>query len=213
MIPSTTLEEGDRIFCVFLCTPEPCTKIHLQIFYPNREEETVIHIRDAQEADAAEIGRLIADTYGTYNLDFVPPDEKGPFLGPFRHARSDDPAHRAAIARVIQAPMLLVAENAAGEIVGVLRGSPGRLRSLFVRGDHHRQGIGRALLERFEGASARLGSETIRLASSLYAVPFYQRMGYKKSTGVRAGWSFEGRGLRWQPMKKVLPPANRGEEW
>jgi hypothetical protein len=29
-------------------------------------------------------------------------------------------------------------------------------------------------------------------------------MGYKKSTGVRSGWSFQGRGLQWQPMKKVL---------
>jgi GNAT superfamily N-acetyltransferase len=169
----------------------------------------MVHIREAQEADVAEIGRLIADTYGTYNLDFVPPEARGPFLGPFQHARSDDPAHRAAIARVIQAPWLLVAENAADEIVGVLRGRPGRLQSLFVRGDHHRQGVGRALLEHFEQACASLGSEAIRLASSLYAVPFYQRMGYKKSTGVRNGWSFQGRGLLWQPMKKVLPPVER----
>ena len=30
-------------------------------------------------------------------------------------------------------------------------------------------------------------------------------MGYKKTTGVRACWSFEGTGLQYQPMKKVLP--------
>jgi hypothetical protein len=38
----------------------------------------------------------------------------------------------------------------------------------------------------------------------LYAVPFYQKLGYKKSTGVRAGWSFAGQDFKWQPMKKIL---------
>ena len=49
----------------------------------------------------------------------------------------------------------------------------------------------------------------IRLASTLYAVPFYTRMGYKKSTGVRNGWSFEGSGFQYQPMKKVLEDIHR----
>ena len=40
--------------------------------------------------------------------------------------------------------------------------------------------------------------------STLYAVPFYTKLGYKKTTGVRAAWSFEGTGLLYQPMKKVL---------
>jgi hypothetical protein len=29
-------------------------------------------------------------------------------------------------------------------------------------------------------------------------------MGYKKTTGVRPGWSFEGLGLVYQPMKKIM---------
>ena len=36
------------------------------------------------------------------------------------------------------------------------------------------------------------------------AVPFYLAMGYVRSTGVRSCWSFEGRGLPVQPMRKVL---------
>jgi hypothetical protein len=60
------------------------------------------------------------------------------------------------------------------------------------------------LVEHFEQECMKLGGKVIRLASTLYAVPFYQRLGYKKSTGVRRGWSFEGRGFRWQPMKKPL---------
>jgi len=161
-------------------------------------------IRPYQATDSQAVGRLIADTYGEYNLSFVPLEERGPYLGPFRHARSQDTAHQAEISRTLEAPLILVAENENGEIVGVLRGRKDRLHSLFVRGDHHRQGIGCKLVERFEQECISLGGEVIRLASTLYAVPFYQRLGYKKSTGVRRGWSFEGAGLQWQPMKKIL---------
>jgi hypothetical protein len=60
------------------------------------------------------------------------------------------------------------------------------------------------LVERFEQESRQQEVTVIRVASTLYAVPFYLRMGYKRSTGVRSGWSFEGSGLKYQPMKKSL---------
>ena len=160
-------------------------------------------IRDYHENDAPSVGRLIADTYGEYNLDFLPAEARGPFLGPFQHARSPDKAHQEAIARVIRSEMVFVAEDD-GQIVGVLRGRKERLASLFVRGDHHRQGIGRRLVERFEQACLEQGVQVIRVAATLYAVPFYLAMGYKRSTGVQSGWSFEGRGLPYQPMRKIL---------
>ena len=166
----------------------------------------MITIRCYQESDAAGVGRLIADTYGEFNLSFVPPEERGPFLGPFRHARSPEPAHQQAISEIIRSPMLYVAEDD-GEIVGVLRGRQGRLASLFVRGDRHRQGIGTQLVERFERESLSQGVPVVHVAATLYGVPFYLAMGYKRSTGVRNGWSFEGHGLPVQPMRKVLGPA------
>ena len=160
-------------------------------------------IRDYIPDDAPSVGKLIAETYSQFNLSFVPPSELGLFLGPFRHAGSAEPAHQAAIARVIQSAVVLVAEDD-GEVVGVLRGRKERLGSLFVSGSHHRQGIGRRLVERFEQESRRQGVGVIRLAATLYAVPFYTAVGYKRSTGVRNGWSFEGRGLPIQPMRKML---------
>jgi len=163
----------------------------------------MITIRCYQESDAESVGRLIADTYGEFNLSFVPPEERGPFLGPFRHARSPEKAHREAIIGVVRAPMVYVAEED-GEVVGVLRGRKERLASLFVRGDRQRQGIGRRLVERFEQESARQGTRVVRVAATLYGIPFYLALGYKRSTGVRTGWSFEGRGLKVQPMRKVL---------
>lgn len=163
----------------------------------------IIIVRDYCEGDAQEVGELIADTYSAFNLSFAPPAERGAFLGPFQHARSPEKAHQAAIARAIRSELVLVAE-AEGEIVGVLRGRRERLASLFVRGDRHRQGIGQRLVERFEQVYRGQGVTVIRVASTHYAVPFYLKMGYKRSTGVRAGWSFEGSGLTYQPMKKIL---------
>lgn len=160
-------------------------------------------IRNYQESDAKSVGILIADTYNEFNLSFAPPEERSAFLGPFQHARSLEKSHQEAIARAIKASMVLVAEKD-GEIVGVLRGRKDKLQSLFVRGDLHRQGIGRRLVERFEQACVRQGTQVIRVMSTLYAVPFYQRVGYKKSTGVRSMKSFEGEGLAYQPMKKVF---------
>jgi GNAT superfamily N-acetyltransferase len=163
----------------------------------------MITIRCYQESDAESVGRLIEDTYSEFNLSFVPPEERGPFLGPFRYARSLEKAHQDAIIEVVRAPMAYVADDD-GELVGVLRGRTERLASLFVRGDRQRQGIGRRLVERFEEESLQQGSTVVRVAATLYAVPFYLALGYRRSTGVRTGWSFEGRGLKVQPMRKVL---------
>ena len=163
----------------------------------------MILIREYTESDARQIGVLIADTYSEYNLAFASPDQQKAFLGPFQHARSPKKSHQDAIADVIKASLVFVAEMD-GVIVGVLRGRKDKLQSLFVRGDVHRQGIGRQLVNRFEQECAKQRSRKIILMSTLYAVPFYQAMGYKKSTGIRSMHSFEGEGLQYQPMKKAL---------
>ena len=166
-------------------------------------EVSLITIRCYEERDSESVGKLIADTYREFNLTFASPEQVGLFLGPFQYARSPETSHQEAIAQVIRSAMVYVAV-ADAEIVGVLRGRKDRLASLFVRGDHHRQGIGRRLVERFEQECVYQGVTVIRVAATQYAVPFYLAMGYKRSTGVRKGRSFEGRGLPYQPMKKVL---------
>ncbi len=161
-------------------------------------------IRDYNEInDAQAVGRLIAETYRKFNLGFASPAEQEKLLGPFSQAGSEDLAHQEAITRVLRAEKIFVAEDR-GEIVGVLRCRKERLQSLFVRGDHHRQGIGRRLVEHCETWCASQGATAISLAATLYAVPFYEAVGYKKSTGVRCGGTFEGHGLNYQPMRKRL---------
>lgn len=169
----------------------------------------VIRIRHYRPGDAAAVGRLIARTYEAFNLGFAAPGERAALLGPFRFARSDDPAHRAAIADAISAPLVLVATDD-GSVVGVLRGGRvdrrGRavLQSLFVDGRHHRRGIGRRLVERFERSCADRGIAVIRVASTLHAVPFYEALGYRRSTGRRTLGGFDGGRLPYQPMRKRI---------
>ncbi len=162
-----------------------------------------IEIRPYREPDALAVGRLIADTFGEFNLSSVTAEERDLLLGPFRHARSPERVHQEAIAEAIRSAMVFVAEID-GEIAGVLRGRVTRLGSLFVRGEHHRRGIGRRLVARFEQACAKQGGGAIKVAATLYAVPFYLEMGYKRTTGVRAYHAFGASGLEYQPMKKVL---------
>lgn len=162
-------------------------------------------IRNYDETiDAMAVGELIAVTYRKFNLGFASSEEQRKLLGPFYYAMSADPVRQEAIRRVLRAVKVFVAEDA-GEIVGVLRCKPGRLQSLFVREDHHRQGIGRRLSECCDLVSISSGFRTITVAAAPFAIPFYLSVGYKKSTSIRNGWSFEGRGLLYQPMKKVMP--------
>jgi GNAT superfamily N-acetyltransferase len=162
-----------------------------------------IRIRPFRETDAAAVGRLIADTFREFNLSYAPPEEQEKLLGPFRHARSHSAKRQAEIARLIRAPWVLVAVEDA-RILGVLRGSPGRLHSLFVHKPAHRRGIGRHLMSAFERKCRKEGIAKITMQSSLYAVPFYQALGYVRSTGVRKGECFDGTDFPYQPMKKLL---------
>ncbi len=164
----------------------------------------MITIRPYQPEDSVIVGQLIADVYRKFNLAFVSEADLPSFLGPFQYAYSEEESHKTSIRNILHAQWIWVAENQAHQIVGVLRGSPERLHSLFVRDDYHHQGIGRLLTETFETACRQEGCVKITLAASLYAVPFYERLGYKKSTGQRLGRSFDGQGFPFQPMKKRI---------
>lgn len=84
-------------------------------------------------------------------------------------------------------------------LVGILRGKNNRIISLFVEEKFHKLGIGKMLVRYFEKAIKNSGGGKIRVRASIYATPFYQKIGYKKTTGIRLF-----KGLRTQPMKKIL---------
>lgn len=162
-----------------------------------------ISIRPYTDADAVPIGILIADTYAEFNLSFASGEHLSALLGPFAQAHSSEPDHKRAIVQILRSPMMYVA-TCNGEISGVLRGRKERLASLFVSKQYHHQGIGRILVYHFEKENIKLNAACIRVAATLYAVDFYSKLDYKKTTGVRSAWSFGGQGLLYQPMKKNL---------
>jgi hypothetical protein len=81
----------------------------------------MLTIRPYREADAGQVGILIADTYNQFNLSGLTARQREELLGPFLQARSPERAHQKAIAEAICAPTVLVAEID-GQIVGILRG-------------------------------------------------------------------------------------------
>ncbi len=164
----------------------------------------MITIRKYQKKDSIAVGKLIADTFKKFNLSYASPEEQQKLLGPFRHARSKSAAHKKEIAKIISAPMVFVAIDNKKEIVGILRGSKEKMRSLFVHELYHRNGVGQKLVKRFEKECASLDSKVIYLMATIYAIPFYKKMGYKKTTGIRVMNCFEGTGLKYQPMKKII---------
>ena len=163
----------------------------------------MITIREYTEEDAELVGRLIANTYSQFNLAHLSPEEVKLALGPFQHAWSQDEAHKEKIASVIRSEWVFVAVDE-DEIVGVIRGRQGRLASLFVSSNYQRQGVATKLVERFEEECQKYAPMVIRLSATVYAVSFYIKMGYKRSTGIRSGWSFDYHGLPVQSMRKVL---------
>jgi len=87
------------------------------------------------------------------------------------------------------------------QVIGVIMGTKSRMASFFVQKKYQSQGIGSQLLSRYETKAKRLGSGIIKLNASSFAVSFYQKNGYIKTTGIR---NIKGKGILAQPMKKVF---------
>src|SRR3989338_5195407 len=54
------------------------------------------------------------------------------------------------------------------KIVGIIRGTPDRINSLFVDGKYQKQGIGKKLVEFFVSAAKKTGIKFIKVRSSVF---------------------------------------------
>ncbi len=83
---------------------------------------------------------------------------------------------------------------------------PGHVANFFVDERCHRQGIGRALFQEAERLLAGPGGEApaMTVNSSLFAVRFYERLGF-----VRIGAEIRKNGLRCAPMRRPSGPRPR----
>ncbi len=164
----------------------------------------MIQIRPYQEQDSTHVGILIAECFSRYNLEKIERVEYPAYLGPFYNAHSSEPAHQQQIAILIQAPIIFVAEEETGQVSAVLRATQERILTLCIHDFYFFQNTGRKLVEEFEQLVMKNNINNIKLAAPLYSVDFYQRMGYKRSTGIRSTLCFPNGSLPCQPMKKQL---------
>ncbi len=149
-------------------------------------------IRKFKPSDSREVGNLIAKTFKRFNNNEGTKEGLEWYLGMYKDKNLDNLKKR------LKSKIFYIAEEE-NRIIGMVRGTENRLINLFVDGQYHRKSIGKILVENFEREARRKGSHKIIIRASLYATPFYQEMGYRRTTGTR-----NFRGIKINPMVKSL---------
>lgn len=96
-----------------------------------------------------------------------------------------------------------------GDVVGLAEADlrVGTVEKVYVHPRHAREGVGRALLSGLERHAAARGLGGLSLRSSLNAVGFYERAGYREMGAVTQ--AYDGVALRCVEMRKALSGSDR----
>jgi GNAT superfamily N-acetyltransferase len=127
-----------------------------------------IIIRLFENNDASDVSRLIIDNLMQVNIvDYgeAAVEQLALFYSPEW------------ILRYAQSCETFVAE-VDSEIIGTATLDQERVRSVFVRMDHHKQGIGQLLMRHVEEAAIRQNLARVTLLANVGAVDFYRNQGY-----------------------------------
>jgi GNAT superfamily N-acetyltransferase len=82
------------------------------------------------------------------------------------------------------------------KVIGIIGMKNNRINVLFVNKKFHKKGVATKLIKKIESIFKKRKTKIIKIRSSLCAVKFYEKMGYKKS------WAIVDKGRINQPMKK-----------
>ena len=153
-------------------------------------------IRKFHKKDTKEVALLVVNTYKKFNSsEFI---EKKAVTDYLSHYNPQINSEEELYSNLKRTPFFYVFEED-HKIIGMIRGRVGRIINLFVDGSKHKKGVGRKLVLKYENEVRKQNCNEIKIRASLYATPFYEKMGYKKTTGIR-----NFRGLKVFPMKKIL---------
>lgn len=136
-------------------------------------------IRQIEERDLRRVSALIQNTLLVSNL----PDYDLETIGNLLAAFSPQQLHA-----LTEKRRIYVYEEG-GVMLGTIGLEGGRVCNLFVAPDRQGSGVGAELLGFVEQRARLEGYDTITLDSSLTAVSFYERKGYRR-TGEQANRSF-----------------------
>lgn len=153
-------------------------------------------IRKFEERDVLDVADLAMKTFQKYNGSAF--YNKEAITNTLNYFDTTKNTKERLLEKFSKKPIFYVAEEDS-HIVGMINGVSDRISSLFVDESQHRKGIGKALLENFVIEAKDCDSDYISIESSLYAVEFYQKMGFLKTTGI-----VNHMGLKVYKMEKKL---------
>jgi len=152
-----------------------------------------LKIREFSEADAEELSRIILETlYVSNSRDYSKEilDKRAPKYSPHR------------LIEKAKTRYILVAEEKS-KIIGTAQLDKDNIKAMFVHPSVQGRGIGKALVNCIEIEARRRGIDKIIGDSSLTAVNFYKKMGFK------VGKELESDGVRGFYIEKRLSGTGR----
>ncbi|MFH1501218.1 MAG: GNAT family N-acetyltransferase [archaeon] len=156
----------------------------------------MIKIRKYQARDAKQVVRVIHNTFEKFNYGEHDKKAAQDYLNYFNPNQDQENLEEI----LSNCPIMFVLQDSSS-VVGVVRGRYNRIVNLFLLEKYHKKGLGKKLVQRFESEVREKGSKHIKIRASLYATPFYQAMGYKRTTGTR---KMRKVGVLFNPMIKQL---------
>jgi len=153
-----------------------------------------MEIRKFKQSDLKETAKLISETFKKFNIKEGTKKGVRDYIEFYNPKKNINKIKKS----FSKSPIFFISVNK-NKIVGMIRGKKNRIGNLFVEGRYHNKKIGKRLLERFEKEAKKQGSKEIKVRASLYSTPFYQRAGYKKTTGIK-----NMKEIKVQPMIKKL---------
>ncbi len=150
-------------------------------------------IRKATKKDTDNIFKLVVKTYSACNRNEGAKEATQRYIKQFKITKKNRKEKQESL---MKNPIIFVLIDNQ-KIIGVIKGNKNKISNLFVDPSYHKKGAGRKLVEKFEREAKKRKTKIIKIRSSLFAVEFYKKMGYKKTTGIRSI-----KELKFQPMKK-----------
>ena len=130
----------------------------------------MIEIRKFKEEDALEVSNLVRKTLSEENSKFYPDSVIEHMCNEF------SPKFMIGLSK--EREFFLAIENS--KIIGTITLIKDYVGTVFVNPDYHFKGIGEKLMETIENLAKERKIENLRLNSSINAVDFYEKLGYKK---------------------------------
>ena len=149
-------------------------------------------LQKIKESHAKQISILIKKTFGEFNADTFTPSARTDFLNEITEQNIKK------YLKDLTGYVVIIDSS----VVGVIMTSNKRkkITALFVDKKHHHKGIATKLVKTVENDFKKTGAKSIRCWSSIYAAPFYEKQGFKKTRGIVK----TKKGYIYQPMKKIF---------